>query len=123
MRVVGGLLRALRLVLVLLIFLWTFLFVLENTEPVRLVLVPWTLAPKSISFWTIMAFVLGGVCGLLIGSVASLRIRRRELLTRRQLRVTRGELERTRAVHLEPVEPGEPPESLTGAGSSKINLS
>lgn len=52
----------------LLVFLASVGFSFFNTAPVSLSLGYTTLSPQPLSVWVIGAFVLGGLCGLLLGA-------------------------------------------------------
>lgn len=52
----------------LLVFLASVMFSFFNTSPVPLSLGYTTLSPQPLSVWVVGAFVLGGLCGLLLGA-------------------------------------------------------
>lgn len=73
------------------------LFALQNTEAVPLDLLFFTFAPHSIALWVLVAFALGGVVGLMVSSLYTLRSRAALGSSRRQLARVRAELEALRA--------------------------
>ena len=73
------------------------LFALQNKVPVPLDVLVYTFEPRSLALWILLAFALGGVTGLLLSSMITLRQRARLASTRRQLARSQGELERLRA--------------------------
>ncbi|HMV72090.1 MAG TPA: LapA family protein [Pseudomonadales bacterium] len=70
------LLRLLLLLSVLVTGFWAFLFSLANNEVVALDLVLLRLPEAALSVWIVAAFIAGGLCGLVAGSVAIWRARR-----------------------------------------------
>lgn len=83
MRLIG---RLLALSLLLLLLAYAVFFALDNTQPVQPSLVFWQLPSLSLGMWLIMAFAVGGLSGLLLGSVAGLRHKGRHWQLQRQLR-------------------------------------
>lgn len=73
------------------------LFALQNKTPVPLDVLIYTFEPRSLALWVLLAFALGGMAGLLLSSVITLRQRAALASTRRQLARSRQELERQRA--------------------------
>ena len=84
--------RLFKALVLLAVAVWTFLFTLENTDPVVLDLVALELPARSLGFWVIVSFVLGGLTGLLAGSLMFFNQKRREIRIRRDLRQSRNEL-------------------------------
>ncbi len=77
------------------------LFALQNTVPVPLDVLIYSFEPRSLALWVLVAFALGGLAGMLLSSVITLRQRAALASTRRQLTRTRSELERQRSAGLE----------------------
>jgi putative membrane protein len=61
------------------------LFALQNADPVPLDVLVMTLPPRSLALWVLGALALGGVLGLLLSSLAVLRLRARLVAARRQV--------------------------------------
>lgn len=76
------------------------LFALQNADPVPLDVLVMTLPPRSLALWVLGALALGGVLGVLLSSVAVLRLRARLLATRRQMASAQSELERVKTREL-----------------------
>ena len=72
------------------------LFALQNADPVPLDILVITLPPRSLALWVLGALALGGVLGLLLSSIAMLRLRARLVATRRQVASAQAELDRLR---------------------------
>lgn len=72
------------------------LFALQNEVPVPLDLLVYRFAPRSVALWVLAGFALGGLCGVLISSVVSLRLRTRMRLLNRQLTRAQSEADRLR---------------------------
>lgn len=79
------------------------LFAVQNKTPVPLDLLVYTFAPRSLALWVLLAFVLGGVGGLLMSSLVLLRSRASLGSARRQL---------TKARQAEPAAPVPVPETV-----------
>ena len=73
------------------------LFALQNKAPVPLDLLVYTFEPRSLALWVLLAFALGGVCGMLASSAVLIRLRTSLASARRRLEKTRLELEHQRA--------------------------
>lgn len=86
--------RLIRIVLLLAIAGWAFLFALENPQPFPLVLVPFELPPHSLGFWVLAAFAIGSIVGMMTGSWALAGQKRIERRIRRELRDSRADLDR-----------------------------
>ena len=76
------------------------LFALQNADPVPLDVLVMTLPPRSLALWVLGALALGGVLGVLLSSIAVLRLRARLLATRRQMASAQSELERIKTREL-----------------------
>ena len=72
------------------------LFALQNDIAVPLDLLVYRLEPRSLALWVLTAFALGGLCGVLVASVVSLRLRTRMRLLNRQLIRAQREVDRQR---------------------------
>lgn len=72
------------------------LFSIQNPEAVPLDVLVMTLPPRSIALWVLGALALGGVLGVLLSSLAVLRLRARLIAARRQIASAQSELDRLR---------------------------
>ena len=72
------------------------LFALQNAEPVPLDVLIMILPPHSLALWVLGALALGGVLGLLLSSIAVLRLRARLMSARRQLANSQAEMDKLR---------------------------
>ncbi|TCO76116.1 lipopolysaccharide assembly protein LapA domain-containing protein [Chromatocurvus halotolerans] len=72
------------------------LFALQNDVAVPLDLLVYRFAPRSLALWVLAAFALGGLCGVLVASAVSLRLRTRMRLLNRQLTRAQSEADRLR---------------------------
>lgn len=72
------------------------LFALQNADPVPLDVLFMTLAPRSLALWVLGALAIGGLLGMLLTSLAVLRLRARLMAARRQVASARSELDRLR---------------------------
>jgi uncharacterized membrane protein YciS (DUF1049 family) len=78
------------------------LFALQNADPVPLDILVMTLPPRSLALWVLGALAIGGILGLLLSSVAVLRLRARLMSARRQIAGAQSELDRLRSKGLAP---------------------
>lgn len=76
------------------------LFALQNAAPVPLDVLVMTLPPHSVALWVLGALALGGVLGLVLSSLAVLRLRGRLIAARRQIARSQSELDRLRSTGL-----------------------
>ena len=76
------------------------MFTIHNTEKVSIDLVFLTLPEASLSLWLIAAFVLGGVLGFLLSSVAVVSLKARLMGSRRKINATSKELDQLRTASL-----------------------
>ncbi len=76
------------------------LFTVHNTEPVAIDLVFVQLPEMTLSLWLIIAFLLGGVVGLLLSGVTILTLRTRLRSAQRKVSASRQEIEKLRAAAL-----------------------
>ena len=72
------------------------LFALQNPEPVPLDILVMRLPERSLALWVLAALAIGGVLGLLLSSLAMLRLRTTLAATRRQLGRAQTEVDRLR---------------------------
>lgn len=72
------------------------LFSLQNDVAVPLDLLVYRFSPHSLALWVLGAFVLGGLCGVLVASVVALGLRTRMRLLNRQLTRAQSEADRLR---------------------------
>jgi putative membrane protein len=76
------------------------LFALQNAVAVPLDLLVYTLAPRSLALWILLAFALGGIVGLLVSSLMMVRLRASAASLRRQLGRARAEVDKLRTAGL-----------------------
>lgn len=76
------------------------LFALQNADPVPLDVLVMTLPPRSLALWVLGALAIGGLLGLLLSSIAVLRLRGRLMAARRQVANAQSELDRLRVTSL-----------------------
>ena len=76
------------------------MFTIHNTEKVSIDLVFLTLPEASLSLWLIAAFVLGGVLGFLLSSIAVVSLKARLIGSRRKVNATSKELDQLRTASL-----------------------
>ncbi len=77
--------RVLVVVLLLLVLIFGLLVSLQNAQSVPLDLLIFQLQARPIAVWLLATFALGGVLGLLVGSVALLRSQASRYRLRRRL--------------------------------------
>jgi putative membrane protein len=73
-------------------------FALLNKEPVPLNLIIFSFEPRSLALWLLLAFIFGGLAGVLVSSFYLLRSRAALGASRRQLARARSELGQVRSV-------------------------
>ncbi len=73
------------------------LFSIQNATEVSVDLLVLQTMPRPLATWLIIAFVIGGVSGLLAGSAALLRLQARQVQLRRQLGNCEKELAQLKA--------------------------
>jgi len=73
------------------------LFALQNTTPVPLDLLVYTFGPQSIALWILVAFVLGGLLGMIASAAILVRTQATLGSCRRQLDRTLTELSKLRS--------------------------
>ena len=89
--------RWLVLVLLLMVLALGVLFSMQNTDKAALDLLIIQLPEQRISLWVLLAFVVGGIAGLLVSSVAMIRLKSQFLLLQRRLDRREKELSSLRA--------------------------
>lgn len=89
--------RLLVILLLLGVLVLGLLFAIQNTTEVPVDLLVLQTVPRPLATWLIVAFVLGGVFGLLAGSAALLRLQARQMQLRRQLGNCEKELAQLKA--------------------------
>lgn len=80
----------------LLVIVVGILFTVHNTQMVSIDLVFFQLPEATLSLWLILAFVCGGLCGVLLSTLTILALRTRLGRARRQVTTSREEIERLR---------------------------
>jgi uncharacterized membrane protein YciS (DUF1049 family) len=78
--------KLLTVLIVLAMLVVSMLFSLQNKAQVPLDLLVYSFEPQSLAVWILIAFVLGGLLGMLISSVILLQTRASLRLTKRQLK-------------------------------------
>lgn len=89
--------RLLVILLLLGVLVLGLLFSVQNATEVPVDLLVLQTTPRPLATWLIVAFVLGGVFGLLAGSAALLRLQTRQMQLRRQLGSCEKELAQLKA--------------------------
>lgn len=80
------LLKRLLVILVLaLVLVFGLLFAVQNSDRVPLDLLVIQLSEQRLSLWVLLAFIVGGGVGMLISSLAIIRLRSRVMLLQRKL--------------------------------------
>ena len=80
----------------LFILFWVLAFTHRNAMSVPLDLVALQLPEQSVAVWVLLAFVLGGIAGLLFSTALYMRVKKNELSLCRQLRMAEEELKKLR---------------------------
>ncbi|SFF93174.1 putative membrane protein [Neptunomonas qingdaonensis] len=76
------------------------MFTIHNTEKVSIDLVFITLPEASLSLWLIAAFVLGGLLGFMLSTVAVVALKARLMGSQRKINATSKELDQLRTASL-----------------------
>ncbi|GGB88090.1 hypothetical protein GCM10011352_12580 [Marinobacterium zhoushanense] len=76
------------------------LFTVHNTTPVAIDLVFVQLPEATLSLWLILAFVAGGICGVLLSTLTILALKARLRRANRKVDSSRQEIERLRTTAL-----------------------
>lgn len=98
----GALKRWCGYILLLLVLAFGVLFSIQNTAPVPLDLLAVQLSEQSIALWVLLAFAAGGLLGLILGSLALLRLKGQVAVLKRRLDKTTRELDKVRTSDLRP---------------------
>lgn len=88
--------RVLIAILLLLVLVFGLLFSLQNSQNVPLDLVALQLSERPLAVWLLAAFVLGGLAGLVAGSLALVKLQANRYRLRRRLEVCERELSELR---------------------------
>lgn len=84
--------RLLTTVILVLVLVAGLLFSLQNSATVPVNLLVFETAERPLSVWLLVAFALGGVIGLIVGSLALVKLQAGRLRLRRQLEACEKEL-------------------------------
>lgn len=98
----GALLRWCGYLLLALVLIYGVLFAIQNTAAVPLDLLIIKLPERSLALWVLLAFAVGGILGLVLGSLALLGLKRQVARLRRQLDKANRELDKLRSSDLRP---------------------
>ena len=77
--------RLLVTVLLIVVLAFGVLFSIQNTDKAALDLLIIQLPEQQVSLWVLLAFVVGGMVGLLVSSAAIIRLKSQSLLLQRRL--------------------------------------
>jgi putative membrane protein len=86
----------LTVIVVLAMLVVSVLFALQNKAPVPLDLLVYTLEPRSLALWVLLAFALGGLLGMIVSSVILVRTRASLSACRKQLDRAREDVSKLR---------------------------
>lgn len=92
--------RLLVVVVLLLVLIFGLLFSLQNSQSVPLDLLVLQLQARPIAVWLLATFAFGGLIGLLVGSVALLRLQASRYRLRRRLESCERELSELKSTPL-----------------------
>ena len=92
--------RLLIAILLLLVLVFGLLFSLQNAQSVPLDLLALQLRERPLAVWLLAAFALGGLAGLLAGSVALIKLQANRYRLRRRLENCERELSELRGTAL-----------------------
>lgn len=84
--------RLVTLLVLVLVLAGGLLFSLQNATSVPVDLLVYQTVERPVSVWLLMAFTLGGVVGLVVGSAALVKVQSSRLRLRRQLEACEKEL-------------------------------
>ena len=102
----GSIKRWIGYLLLLLVLAFGVFFSLQNTARAPLDLLIVQLPERPIAAWVLIAFAVGGVCGLLISSVTLVRMKSQVVMLRRRLDKQNKELAQLRTGDLRGVNNG-----------------
>ena len=88
--------RIIMIVIILVVLCFAVLFVVQNNAVVPLDLLVLQLTEQRIALWVLLAFVLGGITGVLVSSVALIKLRGDLALQRRKFERNNKELDKLR---------------------------
>lgn len=94
--------RILIVLLLLLVLIFGLLFSLQNSQSVPLDLLVLQLQERPIAVWLLATFALGGLVGLIVGSVAVLRLQASRYRLRRRLESCERELSELKSTPITP---------------------
>lgn len=94
--------RVLVIVVLLLVLLFGLLFSLQNGTRVPLDLLVAQLQERPLAVWLVLAFVIGGVIGMLVSSLALFRLQASRFRLRRRLESLEKELSGLKSAPLKP---------------------
>ena len=92
--------RLLVISLLIMVLAFGVLFSIQNTDKAALDLLIIQLPEQRVSFWVLLAFVVGGIAGLLVSSAAIVRLKSQSLLLQRRLDKRDKELSNLRTADL-----------------------
>jgi putative membrane protein len=84
--------RLVAIIVLLLVLAFGLLFSLQNTAPVPLDLLVAQLNARPLAVWLLLAFAVGGLLGVLVGSAALIRLQTSRFRLRRRLETCEKEL-------------------------------
>jgi putative membrane protein len=88
--------RLIAFLLLALVLIFGMLFAVQNTSTVPLYLLIVQFEEQRVSIWLLLAFVLGGLIGVLVSSVAIVRLKSQLMLLNRKLEKSEKALVKTR---------------------------
>lgn len=88
--------RLIAFLLLALVLIFGMLFAVQNTSTVPLDLLIVQFEEQRVSIWLLLAFVLGGLIGVLVSSVAIVRLKSQLMLLNRKLEKSEKALVKTR---------------------------
>lgn len=92
--------RFIMIAITLLVVCFGVFFAIQNTEQVSLDLLVVQLPEMRIAFWVLVAFALGGIVGMLVSSIAIVKLRGDLVLQRRKQDRSAKELDKLRTAGL-----------------------
>jgi len=99
-RIVRWLKMFILLLLSVVILMVGIMFAIHNTDKVAIDLVFVQLPQASLSLWLIAAFVIGGICGFLLSTIAVVALKTQLMSSRRKIQTTSKELDQLRTAAL-----------------------
>lgn len=92
--------RIIVIAILVLVLLFGLLFTLQNSAQVSLDLLVVQLEQQRLAIWLVLAFIVGGLIGLLVSSLTIVRLKGREAALRRKLAHRDQELSKLRTAPL-----------------------